>query len=208
VVSARECEHLAALDAWCAGDMVECAARWESILVEYPRDILALCLAHFAHFYFGDSTAMRDSVARVMPAWEPGEPGAGYVHGMYAFGLEECGDYTAARAMGESAVTANSGDIWVVHAVAHVHEMTGQSAGGIAWLESTEEGWSGCNNFTYNVWWHRALYQFELEQYDEVLRLYDERIRADLSEDYLDISNAVAMLWRLESVGVSAGGRW
>ncbi|MDP6474081.1 MAG: tetratricopeptide repeat protein [Alphaproteobacteria bacterium] len=208
VVSARECEHLAALEAWCAGDMIGCTTRWEGILVDHPRDVLALRLAHFCHFYSGDSAAMRDSVARVLPAWEAGEPGAGFVHGMYAFGLGECGDYAAALDMGESAVQGNPGDIWAVHAVAHVHEMTEARGAGIAWLKSTEEGWSGCNGFANHVWWHRALHHFEREQYDEVVALYDARFRAEPSEDYLDISNAAAMLWRLERIGVGAGGRW
>ncbi len=208
VVSARECEHLLALEAWCAGDMVECTARWEGILVDFPRDILALRLAHFCHFYSGESIAMRDSVARVMPAWPAGEPGAGYVHGMYAFGLEECGEYDAALKMGEAAVGQNSGDIWAVHAVAHVHEMAGRAPEGIAWLKGTEDGWRGCNNFTNHVWWHRALYHFELAQYEDVLRLYDEKFRAEPSEDYLDISNAVAMLWRLENAEIEVARRW
>ncbi len=208
VVSARECEHLAALEAWCDGDMVGCTTRWEGILIDHPRDVLALRLAHFCHFYSGDSTAMRDSVARILPAWEAGEPGAGFVHGMYAFGLEECGDYAAALSMGEGAVRDNAGDIWAVHAVAHVHEMTEARGAGIAWLKSTEEGWSGCNGFANHVWWHRALHHFELEQYDEAVALYDGRFRAEPTEDYLDISNAAAMLWRLERIGVGAGGRW
>jgi hypothetical protein len=58
------------------------------------------------------------------------------------------------------------------------------------------------------VWWHGALFHFEQAQYDKVLRLYDTRFRAELSEDYLDISNAVALLWRLENIGVSVGERW
>lgn len=208
VVSARESEHLAALEAWCVGDMVECTNRWEQILIDHPRDILAIRLAHFCHFYSGDSIAMRASVACVLPAWDSGEPSAGFINGMYAFSLEECGEYAAARSMGERAVETNPGDIWAVHAVAHVYEMQGKSQDGIAWLKGTEDGWSGCNNFTYHVWWHRALYHFEREQYDEVLRLYDSHIRADQSDDYLDISNAVAMLWRLENAGVATGGRW
>ena len=106
------------------------------------------------------------------------------------------------------AVDADPGDIWAVHAVAHVHEMTDRSAEGIAWLAQTEDGWRDCNNFTTHVWWHRALYHFESEEYDGVLKLYDDEFRAEASEDYLDISNAVAMLWRLERCGVAIGGRW
>ena len=41
-----------------------------------------------------------------------------------------------------------------------------------------------------------------------MLRLYDERMRADLSDEYLDICNATSMLWRLEERGVDVGDRW
>ena len=41
-----------------------------------------------------------------------------------------------------------------------------------------------------------------------MLKLYDDEFRAEASEDYLDISNAVAMFWRLERCGVAIGGRW
>jgi len=207
-VGVRECQHLEALEAWCAGDMIECTERWERILIDYPRDILALRLAHYCLFYMGQSFAMRTSIARVLPYWPAEEPGGGFVRGMYAFALEECGDYSAARDIGEEAVDLDPGDAWAVHAVAHVHEMQGQSRDGIAWLKHTEAGWSGCNNFAYHVWWHRALFHFELAEYHEVLLLYDECFRVDLSEDYLDISNAVSMLWRLENAGINVGGRW
>ena len=82
VVSVRECEHLEALEAWCAGDMIECTERWGRILINCPRDILALRLAHYCHFYMGQSFAMRTSIARVLPYWPAEEPGGGFVRGM------------------------------------------------------------------------------------------------------------------------------
>jgi len=208
MISARECEHLEALEAWCAGDMIECTERWERILIEHPRDILALRLAHYCHFYMGHSFAMRTSIARVLPYWAANELGGGFVRGMYAFALEENGDYGAARDTGEEAVALNPGDAWAVHAVAHVHETQGNRRDGISWLKRTEAGWKGCNNLAYHIWWHRALFHFELAEHDEVFHLYDARFRADVSEDYLDISNAVAMLWRLENNDIDVGRRW
>jgi len=206
--SAREREHLDALEAWCAGNMLECTERWERILIDHPRDAIALRLAHHCHFYMGQSFAMRTSIARVLPYWPADEAGGGFVRGMYAFALEESGNYSAALDVGEEAVTLNPRDAWAVHAVAHVHEMQGQSRDGIAWLERTEEGWSDCNNFAYHVWWHKALFYFEIAEHNEALQLYDKRFRVDQSEDYLDISNAVAMLWRLENSGFDVGPRW
>ena len=41
-----------------------------------------------------------------------------------------------------------------------------------------------------------------------MLDLYDREVRPELTDDLLDISNAVALLWRLEQAGVDVGNRW
>ncbi len=207
--SHRERLHIAALDAWIRGDLIGATDRWEEILLAAPLDVLALKLAHFTHFYFGRGDAMRDSVARVLPAWDDGQPDYGRVLGMYAFGLEESGDYAAAEPVGRRAVENDPHDIWAVHAVAHVMEMQGRQKDGIAWLTGLEETWSKANNFAYHVWWHKAMFHLELGQADAVLALYDAHIRGDQdSDDYLDMSNGIAMLWRLQSRGIEVGDRW
>lgn len=207
--TARERAHIDALAAWCEGDWHKALSCWEEILLAHPRDVLALRLTHFILFYLGSSRQMRDSVARVLYAWDEGVPDYGFVLGIHAFGLEETGEFAAAEATGQRAVEINPADIWAVHAVAHVMEMQGRHRDGVDWLVDTEDGWAKANNFGYHVWWHRCLFHLELEHYDEVLALYDERVRADQeSDNYLDISNAVSLLWRLESNGVDVGGRW
>ena len=70
----REEMHLVALKAWRAGDLRRTLDLWESILLENPNDVLALRLAHFLHFYLGDMQSMRDSVNRVMYAWDSSVP--------------------------------------------------------------------------------------------------------------------------------------
>jgi tetratricopeptide (TPR) repeat protein len=204
----RERLHAAALAAWCAGEFEQAAALLEDILLDHPRDILAHKIAHFLYFYLGDAERMRDSIARTLHAWDERVPGYGYVLGMHAFGLEETGAYRAAEATGRRAVDINPGDIWAVHAVAHVMEMQGRHRDGVAWTLSGETAWEGCNNFAFHVWWHRALFLLELGQYDDVLALYDRRIRAEPTEEYLDMVNAAALLWRLEDEGVAVGNRW
>ena len=205
----RERRHIDALRAWAARDITRATAIWEGILLSWPRDILALRLAHFTHFYFGDARNLRDSVARVMHAWDDDEPGYTYLLGMWAFGLEESGDYATAEQAGRRAVEMDPANIWAVHAVAHVMEMKGRQNEGIRWLTETEPAWAGCNNFAYHVWWHRALFHLERGETDAVLDHYDRKFRDDAdSEDYLDMSNAIAMLWRLENIGVEIGGRW
>jgi tetratricopeptide (TPR) repeat protein len=207
-ITDREALHVEALDAWCRNDLVAATARWEEILLDYPTDVLALRLAHFTHFYLGAADQMRDSIARVLPAWDEATPGYWYVQGFHAFGLEEAGDYAAAESIGRQAVEINPEDIWTTHAVAHVYEMQGRHREGIEWLSDLSPNWGACNNFAYHTWWHLALYHLELEQFNAVLDLYDTRFRNVETDDYLDISNAVAMLWRLGEQGVNVGNRW
>ncbi len=204
----RELTHIEALGAWCAGDLVEAANLLEAILLDHPRDALALRLAHHLHFYMGDAARMRDSAARALYAWDESVPGYGFVLGLHAFGLEEAGDYGAAEAAARRAIEINPSDIWAVHALAHVMEMQGRLREGIACIRDLEDAWDGCNNFRTHIWWHRALWHWELGEEDEALGLYDARVRAEETEDPLDMSNAASLLWRLEDGGMDVGGRW
>ena len=204
----REAAHLAALATWVQGDFAGATARWEAIAAEHPRDILALKLGQYGRFYSGESERMRDVLARALPAWDARVPGYGFVLGCHAFGLEETGDYAAAERAGREAIDCNPSDIWAAHAVAHVFEMTGRPREGVAWVDSLQSNWAECNNFAFHTFWHRCLFLIELGLFDRVLDLYDREVRPESTDDLLDISNAVALLWRLEQAGVDVGDRW
>jgi tetratricopeptide (TPR) repeat protein len=156
----------------------------------------------------GQSQTLRDRVARVLPYWSDSTPGYGYVLGMHAFGLEECGDYVRAEQAGRHALEVNARDPWAVHAVAHVMEMQGRLPEGIEWLESRAPDWSVDNGFAFHNWWHLALYYLDLGQTAKVLELYDQRIRPGRSQAILEMIDATAMLWRLHLRGVDVGERW
>ncbi len=209
-VTGRERAHADALSRWAAGDTAGAVRRFEDILLDHPRDILAIRLAHYLHFYHGALVQHRDSTARVLPAWDESVPGYGYVLGMRAFGLEEMGDYARAEEFGRRAVAIDPSDAWSVHSVAHVMEMQGRPQDGIAWIRGNEAHWEHkIHNFRHHLWWHRALFHLALEEVDAALDLYDNRFRADTaSDDVLDIANAASMLLRLHFRGVDAGGRW
>ena len=128
--------------------------------------------------------------------------------GCHAFGLEETGDYGAAERAGREAIERNPADIWGAHAVQHVFEMTGRPHDGIAWTERLEVNWRKCNNFAYHALWHRCLFLLELGEAEGALERYDREVRPESTDDLLDISNAVSLLWRLERAGVDVGRRW
>jgi tetratricopeptide (TPR) repeat protein len=208
LTSIREQMHVAALAAWCEGDTLRASSIWQQIVAESPTDILALRLDHFANFWRGESRALRDVPAVALRGFSTDLPGYGYVLGMLAFGLEECGDYAEAEKAGRRCVEINPEDLWGIHAVAHVLEMQGRLAEGATWLDQPGGTWADRNPFKDHLWWHTALFPLEAGDYDRVLALYDSEIKVDESGFYLDIQNAASLLLRLEFCGVDVGARW
>ncbi len=207
--TAREKLHAQALANWCKGDIEAATANWEDVLLDHPHDGLALRLAHYTHFYSGDGRRMRDSIARVLPAWDKAQRNYGYVLGCYAFGLEESGDYGRAELVGREAVEINPADAWSVHAVAHIMEMQERHAEGIAWIDGLEDHWTTAGTFRYHLYWHRCLYYLERGETDTILDHYDRHISQDVDSGfYLDVCNCASLLRRLEMNGIDVGDRW
>jgi tetratricopeptide (TPR) repeat protein len=202
----REALHLRAARAWAAGDWAGAARALERALVAHPRDALALKVAQDLYFFLGRRLDLRDVAARVLAHWPAGEPGWGYVQGIYAFGLEENGDYGQAQDRARAALAANPRDVWSVHAVAHVHEMQGQHRAGVAFLAATAPDWDS-SYFAVHNWWHKGLYHLELGELGAALDLYDASVRARPSLEWLDIVDAAALLWRLALYGADVADR-
>jgi len=204
----RERGLIGAAKAWLDGDFKRAAALYGRVAVNHPRDLFAVQLAHLGDFLLGQSTLLRDRVAGVLPAWDPSMPGYGYLLGMYAFGLEETGDYGRAEDMGRQAVDHMPRDPWAIHAVAHVMEMQGRLTDGVEWLTRRSRDWASDNAFAYHNWWHLSLYHLDLGETDRVLALYDTAIRPQSTAVALEMVDAAALLWRLHLQDVDVGNRW
>lgn len=204
----RETAVVDALDSWLRGFPSRSADILDAMLVRVPEDALTMKLVHAIRFVMGDAAGMRQSIERVFSAYEESHPAYGYLLGCRAFSLEETGEYRQAEALGRRGLEFARDDAWGLHAVAHVHDMTGRSEEGAGWLENHPDGWAHCNNFGYHVWWHLALMYLDQNNPDKALALYDAEIRKDKTDDYRDISNAASLLVRLELEGVPVGTRW
>jgi tetratricopeptide (TPR) repeat protein len=153
--SERERRHLAAASAWAEGQTARAILGWEAILADHPTDALALRLAQDAYYFLGRPLAIRDCAARVLPAWDRGNPLTSFILGLYAFGLEETGDLKRAEDFGREALALNPRDAWATHALAHVMETANRHEGGstsssrraptgrarISWLATTAGIW-------------------------------------------------------------------
>jgi len=204
----REKAHIKALRTWCDHDDEGALSIWEEILNDFPNDILALRLAHHAHFYSGDSNAMCRSIEKVLPKWSEEMPGYSFILGMRAFAHEENRNFKFAEEEGRRAVSLNPNDPWSIHSVLHVLEMQDRHDEGISWLEGLEPHWTNSNNFRHHLWWHKALIHIDKREFDEVVKLYDEKIWDAESEEYLDFCNDISMLVRMEICGINVGKRW
>jgi hypothetical protein len=189
---AREAQHLAAI----------------GHLVQWPLDALALQAGHQIDFFCGDSRLLHDRIARALPAWSPAMPGYPALLGMLAFGLEETGRYAAAERSGRRCVELQPRDAWGQHAVAHVLEMQGRRAEGVAWMRDNQANWSEDSFFAVHNWWHLALFHLGLDQIDETLALLDGPIAGGGSALVLDMIDASALMWRLQLRGHELGSRW
>lgn len=204
----RERSLHAALRVWADGDMDAGNRQLDRHLIEHPRDLLALQLAHTADLALGRTTMLRDRIARVVPDWSESDAGYGYVLGMQAFGLEECFAYEQAEDIGRRAVSLQPHDTWAVHAVAHVCEMQGRAADGIRWMNETRGAWEANNGLAVHNHWHLALMHLARGEHAAALALYDKAVAPAPTALALDLADASALLWRLVMRGVDVGQRW
>ncbi|HEX2010946.1 MAG TPA: tetratricopeptide repeat protein [Roseateles sp.] len=204
----REAAHLAAIEALAEGRWQAAGLLLEDLSIAWPLDVLALQAGQQIDFFTGDARMLRDRIVRALPAWSAGMPGRHAVLAMQAFGLEECGDYARAEQLGREAVALEPHDGWAQHAVAHVLEMQGRRAEGIAWMRGNP-GWQQDSFLAVHNWWHLALYHLAEGDVDAVLALYDGPIKGGRSELVLELLDASALLWRLQLRGVDVGAaRW
>ena len=206
--NAREKALAGAARQLATGDWDGGVAALDRVLVDNPRDILAIQVAHLLDFVRGDNLNLRNRISRVLPWWSPTVPGHSFVVGMHAFGLEENNQYDAAEEAGMRALDSAPEDCWAVHAVTHVHEMRGQVDAGIRFLEERMTDWSGEDNgFAFHNWWHLALFQVDRGDHASALAIYD-RVLAGALGMAMSRLDATSMLWRLRLEGVDVGNRF
>jgi hypothetical protein len=198
---ARERSHLAAQRFVLEGRWTAACRVWDELLLDHPRDALALQWAQLWDFYRGDAPQLRQRPARALPEWDETDPLFPYVLGLYAFGLEENNLHPQAEEVGRRAADAAKVP-WAVHAVAHVLEMQGRFEDGAAWLRQQQPHWAeDGNGFAGHLWWHLGLFRLEALDSPGVLRVIDAHLARDALQVTLQRLDAASLLWRLHLLG-------
>ena len=198
----REKAHVDALQQIADGRWTAACRTWDELLLDHPRDALALQWCQLWDFYRGDTAALRQRPARALPDWDEADPLFPCVLALYAFGLEENNLYPQAEEAGRRALVADPRVPWAVHAVAHVMEMQGRFEEGSAWLGQHRAFWAEGNGFATHLWWHKGLFRLEALDTTGVLRLIDSHLSGDTLQITLQRLDAAALLWRLHLLGV------
>ena len=146
----------------------------------------------------------------MLPAWSEDDRLYGPVLGMYAFGLEESGDYARAEEVGSHALAARSEE--TSGACTRSSTPTRCAPGSAKESGSSTSGWcTGPTATTSPVhnWWHYALFNLEAGNLETVRRIYDERLFVDSARRVaVKMCDASALLWRLLLDGVEEPERW
>jgi hypothetical protein len=201
----REQRYIAAIEAWADGDIARAIALHHEQAREHPRDLAALKLGQYHCFNTGDCPGMLRLALAALPAAAE----VPCLHGMLAFGYEQCHLLREAEASARRAIAMKRKEPWAHHALGHVMLTEGRLAEGLAFMQGVSDTWVGLNSFmvTHN-WWHVALFLIDLGRADEALAVYDERawgVAKDYSQDQI---GAVSLLARLELAGIDVGTRW
>ena len=204
----RERMMIAAAERLVAGDWHRASQAIDRVLMQYPRDALAVQVGHLMDFFRGDALNLRNRISRVLPRWDASVPGYSYVLGMHAFGLEEMNQYPEAEATARRALAMQPRDGWAVHAAVHVMEMQGRIGEGIDFLVSREPDWAPDNGFAFHNFWHLALFHMDAGRHDRALALYDASVHPEPAAYILSLIDSTAMLWRLMLEGVDVGERF
>jgi tetratricopeptide (TPR) repeat protein len=205
----REEAHLAALSHLVRGARKTAVAVLDRHLMDYPFDLLAHQGAALVDGFLGRFHWVRDRSARALPLWSRDRPGYPTMLAFHGFGLEEAGDYARAEDESREAAELEPLSFWPHHTVAHVMEMTGRPEDGLGWMAAREALWSTPGHLNQvHIWWHKALFHVELGQYDAALALYDGPVRATQRRLGVSLTNASALLWRLDLLGCDIGERW
>jgi tetratricopeptide (TPR) repeat protein len=205
----REQAHLAALSHLVQGGRAAAVALLDRHLMRYPFDLVAHQSAALIDGFLGRFPWVRDRSARALPLWSKDLPGYATLLAFHGFGSEEAGDYARAEDESRAAAELEPLSFWPHHTVSHVMEMAGRPEDGLGWMAAREAFWSGPGHMNQvHIWWHKALFHLELGQYDAALALYDGPMRATQRAVALSLTNATALLWRLDTLGVDIGERW
>ncbi|CAF1464077.1 unnamed protein product [Rotaria sp. Silwood1] len=195
--------HTQALLHWSLGYLSLAADTWETLLLSYPFDIMAIRFVSDIYIYLGNRNMLRDSIARVLPIWKSSSsnrPLKSYLHGMHAFGLGEMNMIEYAEKEARLGLELNEHDAWATHALVHAMEYTGRTSNGIEFLEKTQQHWRKIDMVESHLDWHWALYALDEDNWEKATEILENYLVkwTDKAISTLNYVDAASLIYRLK----------
>jgi predicted Zn-dependent protease len=201
----RERQVAAATAAWVNGEIMKAIDLGEALAAEHPAELVSAKLCQTQHFNLGNAAGMLRVAERVADA----HLDDAHLHGMLAFGYEQCHLLDQAERAARRALELKRKEPWAQHALAHVMLTQGRTDEGTEFLAEVSDTWDGLSSFMYtHIWWHQCLFLLDRAAYEKVLEIYDQHLWGIDKTYSQDQVGAVSMLLRLELHGVDVGDRW
>lgn len=201
-VTEQELLHVDVVNYWSKNQLKEASKTLEKLATLYPEDVSALKMNQDTYFLLGTALQMRNSLASSLASISHKEPLKGYVHGMFAFALEESNMWPQAEKEALRALELIPNDTWAIHNYAHCLEMQAKYDEGLKWMVDKKPDWSPCQTLACHQYWHTALFHINNDNFDEAVHLLDQEVLSRCKErsTSLDLHDAASMLYRMELV--------
>lgn len=202
-MSEHEALHAQVVNHWAKSELRQASRVLERIATLYPEDISALKVNQDTYFMLGTALPMRNSLASCLSRIKDKKnPLKGYVHGMFAFALEESNMYQQAESEALKALALIPRDTWAIHNYAHCLEMQAKTTEGLKWMLEKQCDWLPCQSLACHQYWHTALFNINNNNFDDAIALLDKEVltRCASSSSSLDLHDAASMVYRMELV--------
>lgn len=204
-LNAREQLLLQTLTLWLQSDMAGVRQTLQTLLSQWPGDLVALKIHQYDDFNNGRFLEM----LRITELCHSAAASNAHFQGMRAFAFEQCHLFDHAEEAARQALALDPQEAWAQHALAHIMLTQGRIEEGVSFLSAHTQEWGRLTSFLYtHLWWHKALFHISLGQQPVALAIYDEHCWARDRTFSQDQAGAVSLLLRLELTGVAIGTRW
>ncbi len=190
-----------------SGEGPRALARAREHMNEFPRDAMALQLAHRL-LVMGCGVAgvpnFPPEMLGLLKGLEPVYGDEWSFLGNYAFAHHESGLFDEALRLAERSLEQRPDNANASHSVAHVFFERGDHVTGQGFLGNWLEDYDSRSPFYVHLSWHEALFELAQGRHERALGLYENAIRPSVvAKSPISIADSCSLMWRLQIYGGS-----
>lgn len=175
----------------------------ETLLLNYPQDLLALKIAEWLYYCLGQAYCAKSYKILCESIADFHKDNSAFLS-MYSFSLELSNQYSNAVKTAETALELNPDAAWAQHTLAHCYLKQGKFSEGMQFLEAAKTKWQDVSPLLigHNTW-HLALFYLAERKKSPIKKLLRRSVLAAPPACMLEYIDKIALLWRLDMAGMA-----